>query len=591
MKKRIIYIFAIVLALILCTAIFVACDEATEENADGGSADAGGEGAASDSESVAPEETLDDSKFNLYFNDKYLCAFVQGDKATEDEKAVAKELRLALTKKTGKQITFITESKVTDEYKYLIVVGETNFEESKKAYKSLDERDAVAKVVGNKLIIAFGSKGSGLGMVKTLMDSVEANKNGAIRLSHTYKKEYRALPSIDALPTYNKSATQTIDLGQETVMTYVASATRASFNEYCQSVEAAEFKKIADRTEKSNVFMTFVGETEYIYAYFSNYNSSMRIITGPIDQLAMDDYSVKADSPEISPYIASIPQPGNGMGYIIRLADGSFMIFDGGYSGGDRVYSTLRQLEPKGELVIAAWFISHPHGDHYPAFIDFIKAHGNDSKVTIEKVIHNYVHPDMYNIVNGTAGTENCSTDVKKLYTEAEKYIPDVPIIKAHTGQVMTFGETQVEILYTVEDMVPTKMENSNASSMVVRVMMEGHSIMFLADTYVTSARILHNMWGNYLNSDIMQIAHHGQWPSISEIYDDIQGQLVLVPALKQNYKNDVVDSQWIGVTNTVMKYAKDLSISCDKVEKIDLPYKIKNNKDTVLNELKTLRG
>ena len=587
MKKRILSLVLILALLMSSLVLVMGCDDEGEK---GNENESGVEGDSSGNVEATEAETLDDSKFNIFHNKAYLCGFIWPDNATEDEQDVGKQLRSMFNKLTGKQVVFVAESKATEDYDFLVVVGNTKLQESKDAYKELGEREASATVKGNKLIIAFDNLSAGLGIVEELKEELSKNKDPkeTVRLSLKYKGTYKALPEIDALPTISGGSTP-IDCGEGTYMTRVTNATAAKLAEYCASVEEAEFELISERTERNNVFYTLVGENEYIYAYYSNYNKEIRVITGPREALAEGDLSIKSKK-TYEPYIASIPQPDNGMGYIIRMEDGRFLVFDGGYTGEDRVFKALKQLEPNENIVIAAWFISHPHSDHYPAFIDFIKTHGRDKTVTLERVIHNYVAPQMYNVPNSTAGKEDCSGDVEKLYAEAKLHIPTVPIIKAHTGQVIDFGATQVEVLYTIEDMVPTTMENTNASSMVVRVLMEGHSIMFLADTYNTSARILNGLWGDYLRSDIMQIAHHGQWPSIPELYEYIKGELVLVPAITNRYKNDVVDSRWKSVTDTVMKYAKDLSVSLDEMVIIELPYTYKNNKDEVLAKLASLR-
>ena len=580
MKKRIIYLFALALALVLCMAIFVGCDEAPEES-----------GSESGSESAAGG--LDNTKFNMFYNDEYLCAFVQGDNATADEKAVAKELRVAIAEKTGKQLAFITESKLTDEYKYVIVLGNTGLQESKDVYASLGEREAVAKVVGNKLVIAFSSRESGLGIVESLTNELANNNEGELRLALDYNAKYKALPSLHDLPDYEEGTSEIIDCGEGTTMLYIPDATTGYFEEYCQSVEAAEFKKVFTREEQENIFCAFVGETDYIYAYYLKSYYAARIVTGPIEQFAEPDYSI--DAPEtVKPYLASIPQPNDGQGYIFQLPDGRFIIQDGGYKGEDRVYKALKQLKPEGEIVIAAWFISHPHSDHYPAFIDFIKAHGKDKTIVLERVINNYINDEMYNI-NGTAGVDNSGAAVKEFYSAAKQYIPDVPIIKAHTGQVLTFGSVAIEVLYTPEDMIPAPIKNINGTSFVFRIITgDGQTFMMLADTYVDSANIMIKVWGDYLRSDIMQMAHHAIWPANSDLYNCIKAETILYTAALKNLKNYLFrnssNAGYVAVNETALSYAKDIYLSIDEMYIFEFPHTIKNNKEEMLDYIKNYK-
>jgi hypothetical protein len=109
---------------------------------------------------------------------------------------------------------------------------------------------------------------------------------------------------------------------------------------------------------------------------------------------------------------------------------------------------------------------------------------------------------------------------------------------------------------------------------------------MLLADTCYDSAPIMIKMWGDYLNSDIMQVAHHGIWPSIKELYDSVKGEVAIYPAARRNLCNYIRDARWAASTEAILKYAKDIYIACDSMIKIDLPYSVKNNKEQVLSEL-----
>ena len=587
--KTVLRTIALLILLSMCLSLLVACNVAqdvTEPTETDAPTETPTE--APTDNSTEPVELMDKSRFNILYNKRCVCAIVIPDNNTEEEKAVAEKLSGLFLAKIKKGSVILEESKLTDDLPYTIFIGNTNQSGSKDAIAALGEREATITSNGNSLFLVFDSYAGGRDAAESLVNSIKKDKKGENAwLPLDYSLKYKAPPEIAALPVYAEGNVTTMDSGYNTELLIAESVTTKVFEEYCDTVEAAGFKRDFDRTEADNRFVTFLAANHYIYIYRTAYNSQMRVVTGPIEQYARPDYTEERKE-ETIPYIASIPQPNDGEGYIIRLPDGRFIIFDSGYKGDDRVYKTLRELE-KGEIVIAAWFISHPHGDHYPAFLNFIKDHGFDRRITIQRVMHNYTHEDRYNI-NGSAGLEEAGKNVAEFYNVLEEYAHDVPVIKVHTGQVINFGDTSVEILYTVEDIMPRKLPNINDSSLVIRLHIATQSVILLADTCYDSGPIMNKIWGSYLKSDIMQIAHHGQWPSVAEIYHSIQAEVVLFPSMTKNVKHWVVDSRWSAVMQVVLDYAEDIYISGDALTVIELPLWLEYNKKDVLEMLASLR-
>ena len=366
------------------------------------------------------------------------------------------------------------------------------------------------------------------------------------------------------------------------MMTY-GDATPEKFDAYCAELDKTDFIKVEAHETMGNRFATYRGKDSYVYVYYTACTGKMRVITGPVEELAEQSYCVDAGQ-KYDPYISSISQPDNGLGLILRLPDGRFIIHDGGYEGEDRVYAALRNLVPDGKIVIAAWFISHPHIDHYGAFTDFLVNHGDDENIVLERIMLNFTEPDRYIALEVYGDTVE---DVKYIHKVMDENVPNVPVLKVHTGQNIDFGDATVEILYTIEDHMPQDLRNINDSSMVMRITLGGQSFMILADTGYYSGPILDDMWGDYLKSDILQVAHHGQWPSVESIYHKIAAQVVIVPAKLSRYKDDISDSQWEAQTGAFLSYAKDLYTACDAPIMIELPHVLQNNKDQMVADIK----
>ena len=381
------------------------------------------------------------------------------------------------------------------------------------------------------------------------------------------------IPSLDGA--------EEINIGGESVMKY-GDATPEKFAAFCADLDKTDFVKVEEHETMGNRFATYRGTDRYVYTYYTANTGKMRVITGPTAELAKLSYKSDAER-KYTPYISSIPQPDNGLGLIMRLPDGRFIICDGGYTGDDRVYTALRNLVPEGKIVIAAWFVSHPHTDHYGAFTDFLINHGGDKDIVLERVMLNFAEPDRYIALEVYGDTVE---DVRYIQKVMQENVPHVPVLKVHTGQTIDFGDCAVEILYTMEDHMPDDLRNINDSSMAMRVTLGGKTIMILTDTGYYSGPILDAMWGDYLKSDMLQVAHHGQWPSVESIYHKIAAEVAIVPAKLSRYKFDITDQNWEAQTAAILSYAKDLYTACDAPIMIELPYALQNNKDQMVADI-----
>ena len=204
----------------------------------------------------------------------------------------------------------------------------------------------------------------------------------------------------------------------------------------------------------------------------------------------------------------------NGMGYVIRLADGSFIVYDGGYTKRmPELWNVLTTLNGGEEgIVIRAWLLTHAHGDHDQCFLAFADEYG--SKVTLERLL-----------VSPTAQNMN-------KYTSAMRKFSGAKIVYVHTGMVFRFCDVKMEILCSSDEIYyDGASDDFNNSSIVSRVYKEdGKSFMVLGDAGDDVANKLIPMYGEYLQSDICQASHHGVEDFTIEAYRLIRSAIWFYP-------------------------------------------------------------
>lgn len=241
-----------------------------------------------------------------------------------------------------------------------------------------------------------------------------------------------------------------------------------------------------------------------------------------------------------------------GMSYVIRLTDGTFVIIDGGYNTAaeaKNLYSVLvgnNVLD--GNPVISAWFITHLHSDHYGALKAFTQYYANE--ITVKGFYYNFNSQTIGDTSKSNAADVE---SVMKQWKGAKLYS------KIHSGMVMGFAGATVEVLATHEDIMQSyyvkKISimgtsynltandfggDGNETSTVLRFNIGEKSIMFLADAETNvSEAMLGTYTADYLQSDIMQMAHHGFSDTVSDdLIEAINPEVVLWPMDVTRYKD-----------------------------------------------------
>ena len=534
-------ILAIVLILSTLCALLASC--------------AFGEGAESDSAlssdvDIAVDEELEssDGAIQVFANGAYTAKIIRGEMASTFEKDIYNQIRELFKKKTGVNPAFDTDFVAANTEKYdgpAILIGETNYDESKSAYKKLGNGQATATLVGNKYVIAVSSADAAEKLISTLKSNL--NKKATAE-EITITSDWKINAKVDLVSSGNetfddtgliKSATLPnlgtgYDAGQGSKTYVKTGANKSTFETLCRDIEGKGLKKYTSNSIGDNLFATYVTQTQIVHVMFFPSRSEIRTAvdkrgTGKngfaLTGLSGENQYKKTESSEmIVCDISNADWPG-GMCIIFKLADGRFFIIDAGmggkYSDGRKwigsssgwIYQTLaKHADDPKNIQVAGWLITHVHSDHAGGLYDMaLGYHGSTDKgkhTVMPKEVTKYIKIDKL-IYNQPATTKFGRNGWMNTIIDA---FGVKNVVKAHPGQVFYLADLKITI-YGAQDTMLEKSGSSgdlNDFSLVARAEFNGKSVLFLGDSDTIPNPRLANIYKNTLKSDMLQLAHHG---------------------------------------------------------------------------------
>lgn len=561
MKKRflqlvaaILLVSALPLALFSCTEDIFDSTDNTETNANVEETEKQNDSEISDSETSKPE--AQSSKITLFKDRKYELNVICPDIATSEEKTAYNLVRSILKSKTGKSVELMTDfvaegNKLDDSF--AILVGETAYEESKTVYASLAQNTAVAKIVNNKYVIAFQDSDSLNKLLVILKEKIANAPLEEIVIDSTWEINIpsSSVPSTIELPKFDgKALTGAIDIGQGSKLYIISNTTAQKYLAYTTLLTNSGFEFYTMNSIADNEFCTFTSATQIVNVMFYKNLNEVRITVDDRQKLDLPGlkeenvYSAVSTPSFTMMGISDAGYPG-GMSFIYKLSDGTFFIIDGGICAnrigsnqcsGDpsvnRLFKTLQTLaDDPNNIVISGWLVTHIHNDHAGAFIDMAEKPEYLAKVSIKKLI--YSQPADSDMKDGN--------QPKRLtwMTDAISKLHDLKVVKAHAGQEFNFADLKLTILGNYELVKPTSITSHNNSSTVSVVEFGGKKMLFLADAEGDLNAKLDAIYGSWLNSDILQVAHHGyNNTNAGIVYKHVSPDIVLWPIQSSDFKS-----------------------------------------------------
>ena len=328
----------------------------------------------------------------------------------------------------------------------------------------------------------------------------------------------------------------------------IHNATSKDYSAYLKTLEDVGFKCYHSVSSNGNSFSTYTDgyniltlsqisyDEDDIVNYDSIYktpsNGKVSYMTVGVD--CIDNSALPERNTEIEDITTEqITTIGTSCGYVLRLSDGRFVVFDGGMPNmASKVYEVIcNQNVINGKPVIAAWFLTHGHSDHIGAINSFVATYS--SKVTIENFVHNLPAYEQYNgknVVEIDPAKESQGLYDRSVayYNDIQKYYPKANIIVARAGQRFEYGNIDIDVLFTCENLYKKQMLDTNGSSVVYSITGDSGRMLILGDLIEVEGGVLNAVYEEALDCDLVQVAHHGYNNGHRNMYDSINAEYAI---------------------------------------------------------------
>ncbi|MBQ9939460.1 MAG: hypothetical protein IJO96_08010 [Oscillospiraceae bacterium] len=221
---------------------------------------------------------------------------------------------------------------------------------------------------------------------------------------------------------------------------------------------------------------------------------------------------------------------GGGMSYVVKLCDGSFVCVDGGAYKDEDMEQLLKFLKEHSDGAkprIATWFFTHSHYDHIRLATHFIKNYADE--VELEAVAYQFCDCDK--VCAEIEDMAKMKEDIEAFENAIETSYPNATVYTLHTGESYYFAGVEVEILRSFDDTYLYNHFSFNDMSAALRFnFANGKTAMLLGDNMRYGCLELAQTYGEYLKSDIMQVAHHGLIGGEKSLYQLIDPDICFWP-------------------------------------------------------------
>ena len=442
-----------------------------------------------------------------------------------------------------------------------ILLYKTSRPESKALLDTLGYTDYAIEVIGGKIVIASQSEAGMIEAVERFVWYLDSFRPSALvgkprpKICEGARIDGYVIRFAPEIPAYKGGVIAGVNDAESSSYTVSIDETNEKeYKAYLKLLEDSGYTKYTDNEIAGNLFATYTNADTDVFCQYAPCYSKVKITAAHKGTLAELESENVWENKGVEPFVAMLEMVSAvdtcGFGYVWRLSDGSFIVLDGGIpeydvrydnTQYDQIYDFLKKHSPDADIRVAAWFFSHSHNDHVGAFMYFAMRYSQYVKV--ERIIYNLPADT---VIGGHDAYQNKFRKCCHLFGR------DTKIIHAHTGQKFFIRDAEVEMIYTLDDFYPNILHQKpqgpqplpylkhhtypknrfefNDTSFVFTVKLAGQKMMMMGDATFNCCDLLVDRYGDALESEIVQLVHHGSNGGTLQVYQYIKPQVILFP-------------------------------------------------------------